>query len=1052
MNKKILFSLVVLNLAMLNAQMLKYSIKGYDNAIANGWSLYENYDKSVKACFENNFNATDKIWDKYGSADYKHINGNIIELCNYQQQVQYNMQDRYIVYCNNVEKTFEDISKADGWGYDLEDENRGSKESIAYSSSVRDNNFQKLDYNKLHDFSYNLKTHKKAMKVYTSNRDYQDIDIIEDGYKLYKVNTTGRISLHNNGNAIGYLLDQTPIEDDDLKEFYNVIVGSQYNKLVSENEFYQKAFNNVKSKTNNPKILEKALLKNIKAIEYIGYVDYPIKWGNESKCYTFDVTKYDSVNVSDNEDYRKAPFRAKNFLFKANDNYLFKAGDIKQYSIHKSNKARAGIYEDEFKTYFFSINVRANDTANGEILFRFYPDAQYLEISDKKLYLKTSKGILEKREANNEYYLKGSSGNSCKLSFDSNSKGLVFNQGNCDLKQKNIEIIEKIGNYERPIFQESGIDIIKGSINAPKIAEDLIFKTAYVDNDLVIKNGKINKATQFGNAIYTTLANKEFYVQLETANNDEIYLDFNPNGNFKIISAYDNNGLVEKTKANEVCEGKYKAKKMILKLLANNPNQINYLNYSQYFVKNENGEKVCKQLANKDESMDFKSNEFAIRPAEFEIGISKLTQEAFTPKNISFTSDNLKGFNDLAIGIADLFVSYEGNSKKFALLNNENEKITIFANDKRLSNLEKTNFANVDNNGNFDLIINFPLATEAKIELAETNFAKNDKDLGLCIGDIFDKNTANIQQNGKISCYIPLKDNLDINFLAISKATNYEYANCSNDINKCEGYDKEKDLIDLAKIEDKIGIKNSLYNKIMLGDKDALIYTLDLESKNSNNKFIPTKFKEGISLIIDIGNLGDVIVNEGNFKRINISLEELNEAYKKAFNNLEESLKLSDFKEYTKEEASYKNVSKFSFKKDYVKPVQKITLSAYVDGFDRFNIAYNNAYDVAYTGLFFKDIKVNAKSKTLEYPRDCDFGYYDNVGGKLVFVKDNRLRLKNVLEKVNFASDYKSTITNDYTLITNSNSQYVKDTIRFTPKLGYEYLSNTKNSFTIEFK
>lgn len=1052
MNKKILFSLVALNIINIDAQMLNYSVKGYDNAIANGWSLYENYDKSVKACFENKFNATDKIWDKYNKEDYKHINGNIIELCNYQQQIQYNMNDRYIVYCGNVERKFEDISNAQGWGGDLENEKASSKESLAYSSSVRDNSYTAVKFNQINSFSYNLKTHKKAMEVFTSNRNYQKIDIIEDGYKLYKVNTTGRISLNNNGNAIGYLLDHTPIKDDNLKEFYNVIVGSQYNELVSKKKYYQDAFNNVKGMTYNSKVLEKALLKNIKAIEYIGYVDYPIKWGNESKCYTFDITKYDRVNVSDNENMQKAIIRAKNFSFTPNEDYIF-SNTSKQYSIHKSN-ARVGIYGKDKEEIYFSINVRANTSeAKGNVNFTFYPDAAFIEIEKDKVYLKDiNNNKLLKRESSAEYHISGKGLQSCKLNIDNSTNFLVFNQGNCNLKQRDIQIIEKIGNYERPIFQTSGIDIIQGFVVTPETAEDLIFKTAYVDNDLVIKNNKVNKATKYGSAIYTTLANKEFYVQLDTTSNNETYIDFNPNGNFQIISAHDNNGVVEKIKSNKGCDGKYPAKQMVLKLLANNPKQINNLSYTQYHEVIENGVKVCKQLANKNGGYDFTSNDFAIRPAEFELGISKLTQEASTPKTISFTSNNLKDFNDLGIGIADLIVEYKDNTKAFALLNNERKKITIFANDARLNSEETINFAKVNKNGNFDLLVNFPLATEAKIELAETNFAKNDKNLGLCIGDIFDKDTANTQQNGKISCYIPMKNLLDIDFTSISKAENNEYLDCTNDITKCEGYNKESGLIDLVNIEDKIGIKNSLYNKIMLGDKDSLIYTLNLVSKNSNNKFIPTKFKDAINLVIDLGNLGDIVVNEGNFKKIEISLDELNAAYKKAFDNLNENLNLVNNKEYTKEEASYKNVSKFSFKKDEIMPVQKITLSAYVDGVDNFHIAYNNAYDVAYTGLVFKDIKSNAKSKTLEYPKDCEFGYYDKVGGRLVFIKDNKLKLKNVLEKVSFSSDYKSTIVNNYTLTTNTNSQYIKDTIRFNPKAGYEYLSNHQNSFTIEFK
>lgn len=1065
MSTRVILSIMALGALGLNAQMLKYSVKGYENAIANGWSLYDNYDKSLKACFDDKFKATDKIWDKYSQNDFKHINGSIIELCNYQQQVQYN-SDRYIVYCSNLEKGFEDISKAEGWGGDLQNEAVGSKESLAYSISVKDNNYSKLNYNALNSFEYKLKNHNNAMKVNKPilNSDKTEsikIDIIEDAYNLYEIDTTGRISLENKGNAIGYLLDQSPINDNtNLKEFYNVIVGSQYRQLVSDNEYYQQAFNSVKQSNieNKSKLLEKALLKNLKAIEYVGYVDYPIKWGNEGKCYTFDITKFDSVNVSDNENERKALIRARNFLYNQNTGlkYYFQANEKRQYSIHKSNLSRAGVYEKSTAgaNYLFSINVRAQDNnAKGEVLFRFYPDANNLTISDKKLYLSSANTALAKREAGNKYYLKGSDGRACELSLDNTSKNLVFNQGNCDIKQSNIEIIEKIGDFERPIFQESGRDIVKGFINAPKVADNLVLKTAYVDDEKnsVIKDGKVNKSTQYGSAIYTTLANNDFYVQVDALDND-VYIDFSPNGNFSIIAAYDDKGLVEKDKES-TCKDKYKAKKLVLKLKANNPKQVNTLKYTQYEEQVINGEKVCKQLATKDDGYDFNSNEFAIRPKEFEIGISNISQEAFKMATKTFNAKDLKGFQDLGIGLADLIIEFEGLSKKFALLNSENSKITAFSNDSRLNAQESTSYASINNNGDFDLRINFPLATEGKIELAETNFAKKDKELGLCDANFYDKTTANISKNGKISCFIPMKNLLDINFTANTKALNDEYVKCENDISKCEGYDLTTNQIDLSKLQDKIGIKNTNYNKIMLGDKEGLIYTLDLVSKNSNNKFVPTKFKDEINIGIDLGNLGNLVVNEGSTKKINISVDELNAAFKKAFDELGQDAKLSNLKEYTKEEASYKNVSNFTFKKEALRPVQKITLSVFVDGKDDFGIAYSNAFDVAYTGLIFKDIKISGANKTLELGKDCEFGYYDSIDSKLVFIKDTRhLSLGNVLDKISLTSDYQSTIINDYTLTSNSKSSYIKDTIRFAPKTGFEYLSNAKNTFTIEFK
>ncbi|MBZ7991925.1 MULTISPECIES: hypothetical protein [unclassified Campylobacter] len=984
----------------------------------------KNYSKQINDCLLN---------PSLGNVNgYNEFLGNYLKLCSSLGIKTENKNDK-IVYCLNNDK------KLNGGGYlDIINAKANPNTLEFYSSSADDNSYKSLINSNQDSFSF-IVENKNNIKTY-----------IEELYKLYSVDTTGRIKIEYKktlNDAVYYLIDQSPIkttnnEDNKLiNDFYNYIIANPSVNMTSDWEDRFKQIRNMQAKNSHifysDIFKEKAFLKNLRAA-YNEYSSYPLPRQNEGKCYIFDIFAYDTSNLGKNV------IRSSNFKYSHQNSKYYSSDLITNYSIHKSSLVRKGIYESTFagEEVKFSINLRAlNAIAKGEIKLSFYPDASNLEIKNEKIYLKDRNKALLKREADAKYYMSGSKQSKCQLNLVDNTKELVFNLGNCLINQKNIEITERIRGFERPIFQESGKSIIKGSVGIPLVNDYQNIYTLYTNNNekVIINNAKNSNAKK-AKLVNTMLENEEYFIGLSNnySNISRVYIDFLPNSNFEILNVYNANSKIDKI-TEGACAGKYLLNdELILRIKTNQAIKQTSIKYNQYFEKtNQNNELVCEQMINDNYNYTFASNDFAIRPKEFSLGISSLNQEAFQNTLNSFVSRELKNYSNLAIGIANLVISYDNTTKKFALLNNENNKITIFANDNRVRNKEKYGVAFI-NNGKFDLNINFPLATDGLIELAETNFTKHDQELDICIQDEFDLDSANTLKNGKISCFIPIKKALNIEFLSQTKAIKNEYITCKKDMQKCK-----------LNQDNSIGIKNIAYDKLMLGDNAGLVYNLYLLSSNSNNKFVPTKFKNDINLMIDVGNLNGLVVNEGNLKTLHISKNDLNQAFKLAFDNLGENTRLTNLNEYSQDEASYKNTTQFTFKKDKPRPLQKVTISVYVDGKDEFNITYNNVYDIAYTGLMFKDI--NATNQALEFKKDYDFGYYDEVDGKLSFIKDNII-LDDLLSKIDFIPTYNSTqfINNSFHNI--SNSSYTKDTIKFVPKAGFEYLSNTKNTFTIEFK
>lgn len=1071
MNKKIMFSLIAISAVALNAEVLRYSMAGYDNAYQNGYEIDIKYNEAVRACFADRNSATDKIQSRYPNT-FKHNYGNVIEICSYLRLTQYNDPNKYIVYCGNIEKGFEDISKADGW-YDYKKPE--PRESRAYSISVNDNNSEFLTPNITRTIAnYKLQHHKKALKkAYTSEHKYDDIDIIEDGYKLFTVNTTGRIAVVNEGGAIGYLLDQSKM-DDSLKTFYNIIVGIDDRGVFGKAE-YQKAYDQAKKLnceittqgdikeqilcTQTDKLKEKALLKNIRAVEYKGKFWYPIDRGNEGKCYTFDITRFDSTNAGGD------PIRAKNFLWNNDSNYYFKSNETKNYSIHKSNNKRKGVYEHTTKGYYdFSLNLRDgnsydNAQVNGNVHITFYPDADKISINNKKIYLKDGDSNLSPNRGKVKGYYLISDGKECKLDVISDKNMLILDQGKCKINKNdsNFAIYEKSEDFTRPIFQVSGKDIVKGEFEELEEVNELEFKTAYVDDEenSVIKNNQINPNTKFGDAIYTTLAKKDFYIQLDSEKSD-IFVDFAPNGSFTIDSVYDDNGVIKKglQNPNSPCGDKYPLQKMILKLKANTPNQINSLKYTQYKEVVENGTKVCKQLGSSNNTADFSTNDFAIRPEYFETKPSdKITQEAGKIVTHNFVSKDLKGFNDLQIGYSKI----ELREDDLSIVEKAGEGMKFTA-DKSQP---------IDNNGNFNLNINFPVSTVVDLELAETNFANNDKNNGYCIGadNSFDKNSANTKVNGKIHCYVPIKDKIQVEFTSNTKALKDEYSYC-NDIDTCKNYDKTTGEIQIDAVN-KIGIKNPAYDKLMVGDKNGLVYTLGLISTNSDDKYVPTKYNNPLSLVVSLKvddeallSNANIINNNPSYEKgttdnsaiikLEISKDTLNEKYKKALSDLltQPNITLSAHTQnYDIDDVKFEDSTVFFFNKNKIIPAQTVELDVKVNGRDDFDITFNKDYDVAYTGLIFKDVKAKGDVLKLKYNDDFFFGYYDK---NYNFVDDSKsFKESNIDSKISFQTTYNTTSVLNNEFKNNSTTQYVKDSVRFFSKT--EYLNNSKNSFTIEF-
>lgn len=1035
----------------LSADELVFSAQGY---ATNSYGSNSEHAKHIEYCLSNNYKSGNNL-GLYTPNGKRVFNGNSYSLCSRINHF-LDKNDPSNIHCGKIYEPFEDISFDD----DKWDLKRLEQISNYYLKSAKDDKLD--DINKT--YHYNLKVLPKNIKL-----SRMSIKTIQEGYLLFKSNTTGRIIVNNNvtfGKPLVYMLDHTPLNSDTLR-FADLIGTENYEYPVrgyGRNNYgrYNGEVDRLKGMSNYSSLidnnfLEKAFLMNLMALDYKTYI-YNQDIGNIGKCYNFDVTKYDKTNIRFNNSNGENIISAKKFLWEDNNTY-YSTKPIITYSIHKANtNDKSGVYKNQKVT--FSVNVRASESNSiGNLKIDFYPDNDYLEQKDGKLYLRAQGRDFKAKDIDAKYTFK-SNDKEYDLALVKGNNGSYFTCKKCPnvSNTENITIFEEIQGEKRPIFQESGTNIIKGEVER-KAAEavDLSFKTVYVDNenDSVIKNNQINENAKYGDAIYTTLANKDFYVKLDAKKSD-VYVDFTPNGNFSIDKIYNELGIVkkgEKTEENP-CGDKYALDNLVLKLTAKDPRQINNISYTQYKQKVVGNKKVCEILQNDKNETTFKSNDFAIRPEYFETKPSdKITQEAGKIVTHNFVSKDLKGFNDLQIGYSKI----ELREDDLSIVEKAGEGMKFTA-DKSQP---------IDNKGNFNLNINFPVSTVVDLELAETNFANNDKNNGYCIGadNSFDKNSANTKVNGKIHCYVPMKDKIQVEFTSNTKALKDEYSYC-NDIDTCKNYDKTTGEIQIDAVN-KIGIKNPAYDKLMVGDKNGLVYTLNLVSTNSDDKYVPTKYNNPLSLVVSLKvddeallSNANIINNNPSYEKgttdnsaiikLEISKDTLNEKYKKALSDLltQPNITLSAHTQnYDIDDVKFEDSTVFFFNKNKIIPAQTVELDVKVNGRDDFDITFNKDYDVAYTGLIFKDVKAKGDVLKLKYNDDFFFGYYDK---NYNFVDDSKnFKESNIDSKISFQTTYNTTSVLNNEFKNNSTTQYVKDSVRFFSKT--EYLNNSKNSFTIEF-
>lgn len=636
-------------------------------------------------------------------------------------------------------------------------------------------------------------------------------------------------------------------------------------------------------------------------------------------------------------------------------------------------------------------------------------------------------------------------------------------------------IIDDNGFYKRPLFEEDSNRIIKGKqLGEVKIIlghgqmPGLSFGTAYtnVNNGKVIDGNRIASNVEIANQIYTRTDNQSIYLGIKKANVPTLYRQYikflDANNNPLKVKAYGVNGkLLDK---NNECQGYFPLEnKMVLELGKLSVGQNYKLSYE--VAEYDTIDEACNILGQR------YSNEFTIRPEKIEYkvaGKDEIQKNAgkvdsnYTDNNVIFTS-NMKD-DKFGIGIAELRVEYAKPLTGEKTFNLEDKNTNL------LNKVDNTTTSFVDfdkTKGEFVIKTIFPMVTDAKILLAENKFTHEDLKDGLCYNDnkVLDKNEANkISTDGKINCQTPGNE-IKVKFTA-SQSLSFEK--------------------DAANKEIKAGVTNTNFIKyVPFSDLDGERLRIPLQIANTNNgsyfykKYDSNTVEAELNLIYktEPKDLSKVIINvvsDLNPKKINQNKYELSGLNDK-FNDKLTALNIADkLSAYNDADFDAKNFAKLEYKIGYPKTSSgKANLEGefeisnanskikFTNGSEEpKNSILDNPYKFAYTGLFFKDIRVSNKSAN-------DYNIESGNAGLLKYVENQGFRpvdnhninnfntlYNNAIGSFNLISDYSrsSLAGNKYEIPSNlKRNQYVKDTIRFNiTDSAYKYLDSF-STFTIEF-
>lgn len=637
------------------------------------------------------------------------------------------------------------------------------------------------------------------------------------------------------------------------------------------------------------------------------------------------------------------------------------------------------------------------------------------------------------------------------------------------------KIQENPRTFRRPMFQASGVDIVKG---APKGSVEIIlghsempnginFGTAYnnIDATKVLESGKVSSNTKVADKIYTRTSSQDIYLGFTKPDVKVLYNQYIKfyNGSDE-LNADIYNGTRKLSKSTTECKGYYPIdNKMVLHLKDKLAVNQNY-QYRYEIAEYDSTFEECSVLG------DRSSNTFSIRPDSITYKVGTLDtfdkkagkeDKKYPNNNVTFTAD-LKD-DRFGISVAELKVSdSKGSVKKFYL----EDKNSVQLNQVGSKAASRTFVDFNKTNGNFDIKTVFPLVTDAQIAFSENKFTIGDLEQDLCVNSnvAVDITNANkINSDGKINCQTPGNE-LTVNFIA----------------------DETLGLqIDNTNMAIRPYLTNTSFtNYVPFSDNDSerLALPLQVANKNTNNYFYKKFANDDATININLGydptpNVNKVIIKadsetlgvtatsgtKGGFK-----VTGLNSGFDNALSLIDPSAKLST---YDDSKFSAKEFGKILVKIGYpkydgTKPnldpkflIKSAEAEIKFNGGGSLNVSnlLTNPYEFAYTGLFFKDLNKNTGTTRKISETDAWVFKYDNNK----FVKMDSKNLSNYSKVYNdakggfsFISDYsKKEIPGDtYEVPTNlENNQYIKDTLRFRVKdKAFSYLDSDA-TFTIEF-
>lgn len=642
---------------------------------------------------------------------------------------------------------------------------------------------------------------------------------------------------------------------------------------------------------------------------------------------------------------------------------------------------------------------------------------------------------------------------------------------------KAYNINDVYGGYERPLFQVSGADIIKGNEplgftiilgkgQMPKVN----FGTAYNSHEVngKIVDGKVLDTTDIADKIYTRTNNQEIYLGFSPEKSYSLYQQYvrffdKDKNELKNIEVYSKSGKIGIS--SNGCKGYYPiSDKMVVKLKDKLKVGQGY-KFSYEVAEYDNYNNICDTLGEKS------SNEFTIRPDEikYEVSGSKSfdknagkTDSKFVDNNVIFTS-NIKD-DKFGIGIAELRVSNTSGIVKTFNLEDKNANL--------LNKVEATtSFVDFDKTkGDFAIKTIFPMVTDAKILLSEYKFSHEDLKEGLCnnTNKALYKDDANkIELDGKINCQTPGNE-ISVNFIA-NQALDLEKNNVNRDISP---FVKNPHFINYVPFSD--------------SDTERLIVPLQISNINDGNYFykkfdndnakvnfeIVYKVKPQDESKMILSANSDTLKVTANSAKGEFNIAGLNDPFDAKLDALDTSKKLS---EYNEADFNARDFAKIGFSIGYPKTKADgsprlerefiITDVKSVVDFAKGLKANKdkvllNEYTFAYTGLFFKDISVNNASVKNYVISSANAGllkYVENKGFEKIeskFINDFNGLYNNAINAFNLISDYShaSLKKNEYVIPSKlEDNQYVKDTIRFDIRdSAYKYLDSF-STFTIEF-